>query len=77
MDFRAVSVWYITMTEISLPIGGFDTLLRSYSTTELSCNQMIRQVVGAIQVTDDDMFAVDIDAAEGTVVEQEPGFQSA
>jgi len=32
---------------------------------------------GAIQVTDDNMFAVDVDAAERAVVEQEPGSQSA
>jgi hypothetical protein len=33
-------------------------------------------VVGAIQVADDDVLAADVDAADGAVVEQEPGFQS-
>ena len=33
-------------------------------------------MIGAVEIADDDMFAVDIDPAEGTVVEQELRFQS-
>ncbi len=46
-------------------------------TTDLPGNQMIRQMVGAVEVAEDDMVVVDVDAAEGTVVEQEPGIHPA
>jgi hypothetical protein len=34
-------------------------------------------MVGAVEVANNDVFAMDVDAAEGTVVEQDPGIHPA
>ena len=39
-------------------------------------DQMIRQVVGAVEVGNVDFFLVNVKPADGTVVEHEPGVQS-
>ena len=41
-----------------------------------SGNQTSRQVIGAVKVTDGNVIILDVDAGDGTVVEQEPGFKS-
>ena len=37
---------------------------------------MPRQMIGAVEIADSNVFIVDIDAGDGAVVEQEPAFQS-
>ena len=41
-----------------------------------SCDHMSQQKVSAIHIADSDIFVLDVDAGDGTVVEQEPAFQS-
>ena len=40
------------------------------------CDQVDRQVVGAVEVADGDVPVLDVYAGDGAVIEQEPGFQS-